>query len=267
MKKRVLVVALVVALLTFGLGAPGVMAADDLKLIINGTEVTCDPAPFIEANRTFVPLRLISEKLGSTVYWEPKEQKIVVWNECNKLVLQINNQTMTVNDEATQMDVAPMIRDSRTFIPIRYVSQALGATPIWDAFSRSISIQETATSSPAPQDYVYVFSNGVSAAIEIQALAVEWEAAVKAQNIDQGAVLSQEILDRIDHFKWYEIDYPAARYVKLKPSAAEYHKYMDTLKNFLTHQDPAKKAMPDWYEFDRIKALHSQAANQYALVK
>jgi hypothetical protein len=268
MERRTLIVVLLVVLLSLGVGTPSVLAAaDDLKLVINGAEVTSDPPPFIEANRTFVPLRLISEKMGSTVYWEPKQQTITIWNECNKVVLQINNRVMTVNDQATEMDVAPTIKDSRTFIPIRYVSQALGTTPIWDNFSRTITILKTTTASPTSQDYLYVYNNGVNAAKQLQELAVEWEAAVKALNLEQSSALRQDILDRINSFKWYEIDYPSARYGKLKPSAADYHVFVDTLKNYLTNQDPNKQVTPDWAEFERIKGLHAKAANQYALVK
>ena len=54
--------------------------------------------------------------------------------------LYIDKTTYYVNDELKTMDVAPIIRESRTLLPIRYVAEALGADVQWDAVERKVTI-------------------------------------------------------------------------------------------------------------------------------
>ena len=54
--------------------------------------------------------------------------------------LYIDKTTYYVNDELKTMDVAPIIRESRTLLPIRYVAEALGANVEWNATERKVTI-------------------------------------------------------------------------------------------------------------------------------
>ena len=54
--------------------------------------------------------------------------------------LYIDKTTYYVNDTLMTMDVAPIIRESRTLLPIRYVAEALGADVEWNATERKVTI-------------------------------------------------------------------------------------------------------------------------------
>jgi len=89
--------------------------------------------PFIEGDRTYLPLRFIGEAFGAEVNWNPDNQEITVNLDENVVVMNIGKQTFTVNGEEKVMDVAPFIKEDRTFVPVRYIGEALDKDVYWDA--------------------------------------------------------------------------------------------------------------------------------------
>jgi hypothetical protein len=56
------------------------------------------------------------------------------------MVMTIGSKTATVNGKAVTLDVAPTIVAGRTFVPLRVISETLGAQVTWKAASRTITI-------------------------------------------------------------------------------------------------------------------------------
>lgn len=141
MKKIALVFLL--ALLCLGiLQAPA--AAADIKLYINGAEKVADPAPFIDSQsgRTFVPIRFIAESFGAEVSWLEAEKKVVIQQSQNgkTINLYLNNKQASVNGTVTTLDAEPRIVNGRTVIPLRFVAENLDLDVVWDADTKTISI-------------------------------------------------------------------------------------------------------------------------------
>jgi|GEM_PF-3910072 len=99
---------------------------------LNGAEHQSDAAPFIANGRTMVPLRLISEALGAEVGWDAATQTATITNSPT-VVLTIGRPLP--NDMGT-----PVIQGGRTFVPIRYVADTLGAGVDWNGATQSIAI-------------------------------------------------------------------------------------------------------------------------------
>ena len=100
---------------------------------VNGVETALNAAPFIQKGRVLVPIRFISETLGADVKWD-EIFKIVTISLGNRVVrLQVGNLTADLNGKATMLDVAPVVKDGTTFVPVRFVSEAFGASVEWDA--------------------------------------------------------------------------------------------------------------------------------------
>ena len=97
------------------------------KVFVDNQEVNIDIMPYIsEDNRTMVPLRFISEYFGASVEWIQDTEEIIIRSEENDLKFQINNHTYYINNEPRTMDTTPvLINDARTFVPIRYIAEAL----------------------------------------------------------------------------------------------------------------------------------------------
>lgn len=115
------------------------------KATISGESFTLDAAPFIDASssRTLVPVRFISEALRSEVLWDSKTKKVTIANkELEKTIaLWVGSKTAKVNGDNYALDVAPVIMPpGRTFVPLRFISEAFGAEVQWDSTKKEITI-------------------------------------------------------------------------------------------------------------------------------
>lgn len=84
-------------------------------------------------NRTLVPLRSIFEELGSTVNWNQKDKTVTATKGTNKIKLTIGSRHTTVNGNHVIIDVPAQIKNGSTLVPLRFVSEALGASVEWDS--------------------------------------------------------------------------------------------------------------------------------------
>lgn len=91
--------------------------------------------PYIENDRTMVPLRFISEAFGADVSWIPETRTIEIVLGDTSITMQVDNTEYQLNGEAQLMDAAPVIREDRTFVPIRFVSEALDKSVYWNGSS------------------------------------------------------------------------------------------------------------------------------------
>lgn len=123
-----------------------------LRVLVNGDKVSFpDAQPFIDTNgRTQVPVRFVSEALGAKVDWNGNSQKVTVALNSRNVVLTIGLKKYKINNKSYQMDTVALLQESRTFVPIRFVSEALGASVVWDQATKSVYIKFDANASPAP---------------------------------------------------------------------------------------------------------------------
>ena len=109
------------------------MTIGSIEMSENGRVFYNDVAPVIVDNRTMVPIRVITELLGGTADW----------NEATKEVtLTINGKEikMTVGVVLEKYGVAPVIINDRTYVPIRFVADELGAETDWDEAAKTVII-------------------------------------------------------------------------------------------------------------------------------
>lgn len=141
MKKLVSVLSICALMLS---GASGVMAEDDIKVIVDSKPVVFDQQPIIQDGRTLVPMRAIFEAMGCTVDWEAASQKVTASNSAKTITMNINNVSMRVAESkgvnTVTLDVPPQIIGGRTLVPVRAISEALGANVAWDGDSRTVTV-------------------------------------------------------------------------------------------------------------------------------
>lgn len=148
--KRVLCVCLFVLLMV---SQVVVYAGNPVKIYFMNQQLTSDVEPYIENGRTMVPVRMISEKMGYDVLWDNETRKVTIVSTKQQIVLTIDSQKAQVGNQTISLDVPAVIRQNRTFVPIRFVSENFGYQVEWDNDSRSVLITNTAakpTPSPTP---------------------------------------------------------------------------------------------------------------------
>ncbi|KAB2336684.1 hypothetical protein F7731_09995 [Cytobacillus depressus] len=85
----------------------------------------------IQNGRMLVPIRSFSEKANLTLHWDQKN-KTVTANSADILIeMKINSKTATVNGKKVELDVPPTILNGRTLLPLRFISESIGATVDW----------------------------------------------------------------------------------------------------------------------------------------
>ena len=107
---------------------------------LDGRLVTLDTPPIIVSGRTLVPLRPIIEGLGGSITWVPTTRSVKVGFNDTTLLLQIGNKKTIVNGKAVILDVPAAIKNGRTILPVRFVSEHLGANVQWKELTRTVTI-------------------------------------------------------------------------------------------------------------------------------
>ena len=124
-----------------------VLANSDIRLWVKGKIVNSDVAPYISESRTMVPIRVISENLGKVVTWNNDDKKISIKDEKgNEFSLVINEKFMEDISSNVyrkiELDAPAVIKDDRTFVPIRAIAEAFGERVDWDNDKRVVVIGE-----------------------------------------------------------------------------------------------------------------------------
>lgn len=128
-------------------------AASQIKLVLDGKDVTSSAAPIIEKGRTLVPIRFIAEEMGANVDWNGKDRVVTIEKDKKIVTLKIDSHLVQYQDEEKScglVDIPPKIIDGHTFVPLRLVSNALGIGVEWDENSRTISIDSNEKVGKAP---------------------------------------------------------------------------------------------------------------------
>ena len=144
MKKRILAVF---AALCMVLGGVNVMADEtkDVSIFINGEELITDTAPIIVDGRTLVPIRAIAEGLWCDVSWDQDTQGVTIFDQTHIYNLWIGKDAAFKNNGVSItghyiMDVMPQIVNDRTLVPIRCISELMGAEVNWNEAERKVEI-------------------------------------------------------------------------------------------------------------------------------
>lgn len=101
---------------------------------VDNEAVIYDAAPVIRNDRTLVPIRIITEALGGKVDWNGATKEVT---------LSINDKEikMAIGKTLEKYGVAPVIIDGRTFVPVRFVADELGAEVAWDEATKTVTIK------------------------------------------------------------------------------------------------------------------------------
>lgn len=110
------------------------------KISVFGRELKNDVAPKIVNDRTMLPIRIVAESLGGTVTWNGELQRVTIQKGADVILITIGADTAYVNGTAVKLDAAAFVENGRTYLPLRFVSETLGAQVAWNEAEKTVTI-------------------------------------------------------------------------------------------------------------------------------
>lgn len=149
MKKFICILAACIAILI----SSNYSKAEGYNLFIDGEQKQADV--IMENSRTFVPLRFISETMGYKVDYDAKTKSITITNGTQTLGFKVGSNEYVKDGVKGFMDVKTLIRNDRTFVPLRFFGEAFSKTVGWDQASGSVYIGVKPEKFPIPKTNEY----------------------------------------------------------------------------------------------------------------
>lgn len=144
MKKVSLVIITFIFILTTCLVYPlhQAEAKPTIRVYLNNEQVSLAKQPIMIDDRVFVPVRGVLEKLGVKVSWNAKTETITAALEEQKVVLTIGKKEAYKNGALVKLDAPATIVNDTTYVPLRFIGEALGANVTWRSATQSVHINQ-----------------------------------------------------------------------------------------------------------------------------
>lgn len=113
---------------------------NEIQLVLNGKWIMPPEPPIIKNATTLVPLRVISEHLKALVEWDQEEKSVKITKNGQEMKLIIGSKVVWANGNEAHLITEPIIVGETTMVPIRFISEHLGAIVNWDSQQKIVSI-------------------------------------------------------------------------------------------------------------------------------
>lgn len=145
-KRKLGLVLLGFLVLMFAASYPVWAFESSIKVVINGSALDSNAAPIIENGTTLVPLRSVAEALNAKVSWYEDDGRIEVRRGLKSIELWVPRGSYRpdyayVNGSYMSLEVSQKIIKGRTYVPLRLLSEGLGAEVSWDQNTRTVTIE------------------------------------------------------------------------------------------------------------------------------
>lgn len=143
MKKYFIVLVISMLCISSTLTATAAEKYEPVKVFVNQVEVLSEPSAILYHGTTCIPFRAILNALGikdSEITWHDDSKSIEIKTDTKYVFMAIGNSGVIVDRSMTTLKVAPFIYEGRTYIPLRGVSEILGAEVEWNAIEKAAYI-------------------------------------------------------------------------------------------------------------------------------
>ena len=155
--------------------------AQTVAVVVNGQPVQFDQPPVERSGRVFVPLRGVFERLGASVVYD--NGIVNATGNGRTVQLRIGSTQATVNGQPQMIDVAPFVVGSRTLVPIRFISQSLGANVDWNNSTNTVTITSGGAAGQAITLVNLAPANGAVVAAKAPAVSGSFSSAVDPNSV------------------------------------------------------------------------------------
>jgi N-acetylmuramoyl-L-alanine amidase len=110
---------------------------------VNGKLLQVDSEPYMEKSRVFVPVSFIAKALNvNEIKWDKESESAIIKDNNKEIILPIKSDKVVINGKEVKLDAPININDGRTFVPIRFVAQALDCEVGWNAKEYIVNIKK-----------------------------------------------------------------------------------------------------------------------------
>ncbi|MNT89212.1 hypothetical protein D3C72_2299010 [compost metagenome] len=100
-----------------------------------------DSAPLNQNGTTYVPIKYVLDAFGGSATWNSVTKNIMVLRGSKALELTVNKKEFILNGKRQSAEVAPILLQGRTLVPLRLVSEQLGLTVKWEQKTKTVTIE------------------------------------------------------------------------------------------------------------------------------
>ncbi|MBY0083943.1 copper amine oxidase N-terminal domain-containing protein [Brevibacillus sp. M2.1A] len=124
----------------------------EVKAFVDGQQVKADVAPFVKGGRALVPVRAISSALKAEVNWKPETRSVEITRGEKSITLYLDKKEATVDGKTISLDTAPVLKNGRVFLPLRFISEQLNAKVEWQEEGKIVIIDDLQAANESEQD-------------------------------------------------------------------------------------------------------------------
>ncbi len=136
----ILLSVFILIVFAFGGNVDAASISYDVKVMVNDQPIPSNIKPYIKADRTYVPIRFISESLGASVAWNQQLRQVHISNQQQTVELTIGEMTAWVNGEAHRLDAPAELVNGATMVPLNFVSGSLGVRVEWQNATKTVHL-------------------------------------------------------------------------------------------------------------------------------
>jgi HSP20 family molecular chaperone IbpA len=114
---------------------------------VNGEARRLEAAPLVEGGRTLVPLRFLGEQLGAVFLWDEDDKEVTFTRGAVTIKIRLGDDEARIHvkgapSRTVALEVPVKVVQDRTVVPLRFVSENLGAVVRWNPSDRSIIVRQ-----------------------------------------------------------------------------------------------------------------------------
>ncbi|MZP30197.1 hypothetical protein GTO91_10800 [Heliobacterium undosum] len=120
--------------------SPVVESRPDITIEVNGRKLNLTPPPLLADDRTLVPLRAVGEAMGARFAWNGQTRTVEIEQDARTIRLWPDVRYISIDNKSQSIDVPPLLREDRVFVPLRLLCESFGNEVIWDGSNRTARI-------------------------------------------------------------------------------------------------------------------------------
>ncbi len=142
-KKNAMPLLVITFAFACALSVPHVRAENaPIKVFVNEQFVAFQNKPVQEQGRALVPIRETFSALQTRVQWDEQNKTVSVKETSRFIRIQVDSTEAIINETTVTLDVPPKMIDNTVYVPLRFVSESLGATVMWHPEQSTVNIRK-----------------------------------------------------------------------------------------------------------------------------